>query len=126
MTFEVNKTGSETILDVFAGGATGFDPFAPVRDPQVNLYGMTAGSGDDICNPPYGCGIVFMLSPPATTTATELTCSPNPSTHEEAVTFTAVVAPAPPNGETVSFTRGKTVLGKGTLCGGTLPLQPGC
>jgi hypothetical protein len=53
----------------------------------------------------------------ATTTA--LTSSPNPSTYGEAVTFTAVVTPAPPDGETVSFMKGKKVLGTGTLSGGT-------
>jgi hypothetical protein len=35
------------------------------------------------------------------------------------VTFTAVVTPAPPDGEGVSFMKGKTVLGTGTLSGGS-------
>ncbi len=54
-------------------------------------------------------------------TTTTLTSSLNPSTYGEAVTFTAVVTPAPPDGETVSFMKekGKTVLGTGTLSGGT-------
>jgi hypothetical protein len=54
-------------------------------------------------------------------TTTTLTSSPNPSTHGEAVTFTAVVTSslgAPPNGETVTFKKGTTVLGTGTLSGG--------
>src|SRR5208282_794266 len=54
-----------------------------------------------------------------TKTATTLTSAPNPSTYGEAVTFTAVVTPAPPDGETVSFMKGKTVLGTGTLSEGT-------
>ncbi len=54
-----------------------------------------------------------------TKSTTTLTSSPNPSTYGEAVTFTAVVTPAPPDGETVSFMKGKTVLGTGTLSGGT-------
>ena len=54
-------------------------------------------------------------------TTTTLTSSPNPSTVGQAVTFTAVVtssAGAPPDGETVSFMNGKTVLGTGSLSGG--------
>jgi hypothetical protein len=39
------------------------------------------------------------------------------NTDGEAVTFTAVVTPAPPDGEAVSFMKGKTVLGTGTLSG---------
>jgi Bacterial Ig-like domain (group 3)/Beta-propeller repeat len=59
----------------------------------------------------------FVLA--ATTTA--LTSSPNPSTSGEAVTFTATVASsigAPADGESVSFMKGTTVLGTGTLSGG--------
>ena len=52
-------------------------------------------------------------------TTTTLSSSPNPSTYGLAVTFTAVVTPAPPDGETVSFMRGTTVLGTGTLSGGS-------
>ena len=41
--------------------------------------------------------------------------------YEQAVTFTAVVTSsigAPPDGETISFKKGTTVLGTGTLSGG--------
>jgi len=58
----------------------------------------------------------------AAVTATTLTSSPNPSHYGEPVTFTAVVTSAlgpPPDGETLSFMKGKTVLGTGTLSGGT-------
>ncbi len=55
----------------------------------------------------------------STKTATTLTSSLNPSIYGEAVTFTAVITPAPPDGETVSFLMGGTVLGTGTLSGGT-------
>jgi hypothetical protein len=57
-----------------------------------------------------------------TVTTTTLGSSPNPSTKGQAVTFTAVVKAGtvfPPDGETVSFVKGKTVLGTGTLRGGT-------
>jgi hypothetical protein len=55
-------------------------------------------------------------------TTTTLSSSPNPSTYGVAVTFTSVVgssAGTPPDGETVSFIKGKTVLGTGTLSGGS-------
>jgi len=56
------------------------------------------------------------------TTITTLTSSPNPSTYEQAVTFTAVVTSslgALPDGETVTFMEGSTVLGTGALSGGS-------
>jgi len=58
---------------------------------------------------------LYLLNP---RTQTALTSSPNPSTHGQAVTFTAVVTSylgVPPDGETVSFMRGTTVLGSGSL-----------
>jgi hypothetical protein len=54
-------------------------------------------------------------------TTTALSSSPNPSTYGQAVTFAAVVTSnngAPPDGETVTFLRGKTVLGTSALSGG--------
>jgi hypothetical protein len=61
-------------------------------------------------------------------TTTTITSSPNPSTYGQAVTFTATVKPTrnglvpPPDGETVSFKQGTTVIGTGTLSGGTATL----
>jgi Big-like domain-containing protein/beta-propeller repeat-containing protein len=60
----------------------------------------------------------FVLA--ATTTA--LSSSPNASTYGQAVTFTATVTSsigAPRDGETVTFKKGTTVLGTGTLSGGS-------
>jgi len=54
-----------------------------------------------------------------TKTTTTIASSLNPSTFGQAVIFTAVVSPAPPDGETVAFMKGKNVLGTGTLSGGT-------
>ncbi|MGA9307262.1 MAG: Ig-like domain repeat protein, partial [Candidatus Sulfotelmatobacter sp.] len=59
------------------------------------------------------------LSGALTRTTTTLSSSPNPSVYGESVTFTAVVSPAPPDGETVTFLQGKTTLGTGTLSAGT-------
>ena len=58
---------------------------------------------------------LYLLNP---RTQTALTSSPNPSTHGQTVTFTAVVTSylaMPPDGETVSFMKGTTVLGTGSL-----------
>jgi probable HAF family extracellular repeat protein len=58
---------------------------------------------------------LYLLNP---RTQTVLTSSPNPSTQGQAVTFTAVVTSylgVPPDGETVSFMKGTTVLGTGSL-----------
>src|SRR5208283_5334834 len=52
-------------------------------------------------------------------TTTSISSSMTTSTYGQAVTFTAVVSPAPPNEETVEFLRGKNLLGTGTLSGGT-------
>jgi len=56
-------------------------------------------------------------------TTTTVSSSQNPSTYGQPVTFTAVVTSvigAPPDGETVTFVKGGgTVLGTGTLSGGT-------
>ncbi len=56
------------------------------------------------------------------TTTTTLTSSPNPSTYGQSVIFTATVTSsigAPPDGDTVTFEQGTTVLGTGTLSGGS-------
>jgi uncharacterized repeat protein (TIGR03803 family) len=83
-----------------------------ILDSAGNLYGTTALGGTS------NSGVVFEVTPP-TVTATTLTSSPNPSTYGQVVTFTAVVTPAPPDGETISLMKGKTVLGTGSLSGGS-------
>jgi hypothetical protein len=60
------------------------------------------------------------------TTTTTLTSSPNPSAYGQAVTFTAAVTSSigsPPDGETITFKQGATVLGTGTLSGGAATLS---
>jgi uncharacterized repeat protein (TIGR03803 family) len=94
-------------------GPNGTNPYGiPALDSAGNLYGTTALGGTS------NSGVVFEVTPAVATAAT-LTSSPNPSTYGQPVTFTAVVTPAPPNGETISFKKGKTVLGTGSLSGGT-------
>jgi hypothetical protein len=108
-------TGSykEKLLWSFNGpdGATPVDSL--ILDSAGNLYGTTQ----------YGFeGTVFEITGVVNPTATTLTSSPNPSTYGEAVTFVAVVTDntaTPPDGETVTFKKGTTVLGTGTLSGGS-------
>ncbi|HTR22772.1 MAG TPA: Ig-like domain repeat protein [Terriglobales bacterium] len=64
------------------------------------------------------CFMVQDKASALTKTTTTLTPSQNPSVYAQPVTFTAVVAPAPLDGETVTFLQGKTSLGTGTLSGG--------
>jgi uncharacterized repeat protein (TIGR03803 family) len=116
--FQVNAEGKETILYAFSSTTPGAGnhPSAPLAiNSQGDLYGVSYGGKKKF-------GTVFdLLVPPAVTTTT-LTSSPNPSTYGEAVIFTAGVSSgsgAPPDGETVSFMKDKTVLGTGTLIGGT-------
>lgn len=81
---------------------------------SINTAGAITGGYTDVDDVYHG-----FLVPVLTATTSTLTSSPNPSTLGEAVTFTATVTPAPPDGETVSFMKGKVVLGTGTLSGGS-------
>jgi uncharacterized repeat protein (TIGR03803 family) len=55
--FKVSKTGTETVLYSFTGGADGQYPYAPlVRDAAGNLYGTTQYGGTS------NLGVVFKLS----------------------------------------------------------------
>ena len=65
--YRLNKNGKETVLYNFTGGPDGAYPYATlVRDSAGNLYGTTWEGGDLTCNNPngpYGCGVVFKLTP---------------------------------------------------------------
>lgn len=61
---------TETVIYSFQGGADGIEPFdGLIFDKSGNLYGTTLGGGTGACPtgvvPGPGCGIVFELSPPA-------------------------------------------------------------
>jgi uncharacterized repeat protein (TIGR03803 family) len=125
--FELVAPGyTEKVLWTFDGTDGALPVGGVIQEATGNLYGTTSGGGPSLSccpgnqyNPGYG--VVFeMTGLPAPTTNT-LTSSLNPSTHGQAVTFTAVVTSIynpPPDGETVSFMKGKTLLGTGTLSGG--------
>ncbi len=56
--FRVSKTGKETVLYSFTGGADGGNPMARVlRDPKGNLFGTTYYGGA------FNAGVVFKLDP---------------------------------------------------------------
>jgi uncharacterized repeat protein (TIGR03803 family) len=115
--FAVDTDGFEGVLHSFGGKAgDGAYPDAGLAlDAHENLYGTTREGGAS------GYGTVFKLTP---ATKTTLTSSPNPSVYGQVVTFTAAVVSnmglgVPPDGEIVSFMRGTTVLGTGSLSGGS-------
>jgi uncharacterized repeat protein (TIGR03803 family) len=63
--FKVNaSTGAETVLYSFTGTSDGGFPTAGViLDSSGNIYGTASLGGDLSCNPSYGCGTVFKLTP---------------------------------------------------------------
>jgi len=127
----VGGSGYEWTLLLPFMGTDGGNPADTLILDGGNLYGTTYGGGTSgYCPGAGGCGVAFELNPSARATTTVLTSSPNPSIRGEAVTFTAVVTPAPPDGETVTFEHGSKVLGTGSLSGGsaaftTSALHPG-
>jgi uncharacterized repeat protein (TIGR03803 family) len=64
--FKLDKTGNETVLYSFTGGADGASPVAGlVRDAAGNLYGTAyfGGDGGSFCSGVGGCGVVFKIAP---------------------------------------------------------------
>jgi hypothetical protein len=117
------QNGSTTLAEkaLSAGTAT----FTTKKLP-LGLNVVTANYPGD---PNYG----FSTSAPVNqyvlegTTTTALTSSPNPSLYRQAVTFAAIVTSSlgapPPDGETVTFMKDTTVVGTGTLSGGSASLS---
>jgi uncharacterized repeat protein (TIGR03803 family) len=63
--FEVEETGTETVLHSFGGPADGSSPYGGlIWDALDNLYGTTQQGGNSSqCASVYGCGTVFELTP---------------------------------------------------------------
>jgi uncharacterized repeat protein (TIGR03803 family) len=62
--FKLDAGGSETVLHNFTGKADGAFPEAGLAmDLSGNLYGTTVSGGDLNCEPSYGCGVVFKITP---------------------------------------------------------------
>jgi hypothetical protein len=115
------KSGS-TVLDteaLVAGSAS----FSTTKLPMGNndITAVYAGDADN-----NGSNSPAMVQVVLRGTTTTLTSSLNPSTFGQAVLFTATVSSnlgAPPNGETVIFKQGTTVLGTGLLSSGSASLS---
>jgi len=62
--FKLDAAGGETVLHSFSGGADGGIPVAGlVIDKAGSLYGTSSSGGDLNCEPSYGCGVVFKITP---------------------------------------------------------------
>jgi uncharacterized repeat protein (TIGR03803 family) len=63
--FQLDPSGTLTVLYSFTDGSDGGDPTAGlIADTAGNLYGTTLeGGATGSCNRPYGCGTVFQLTP---------------------------------------------------------------
>jgi len=126
---KLNPTGSVLVCSTYLGGSGPDTGYGIAVDSSGNAYvvGQTASTNFPTKNPlqPANAGYVdafvtkIDLRPVATIT---LSSSLNPSTYGQIVTFVSTVTSsvgAPPNGETISFMKGKTVLGTGSLSGGS-------
>jgi hypothetical protein len=115
-----NAIAADSLGNAYVTGQT-----ASAKFPITGLLQGTYGGG-------FYDGFVSKLAPLAWTTTT-ISSSPNPSTYGQAVTFTASTTSsdgAPPDGDSVSFYKGTTVVGTGTFSGGeatftTSNLEPG-
>jgi uncharacterized repeat protein (TIGR03803 family) len=119
--FELAVSGTtykEKILWSF-NETDGYYPIASLLLDDGDLYGTTELGGASVGASNCNCGAAFELSLSSTATTTTLSSSPNPSTSGETVTFTAVVTPAPPDGENVNFMEGSTLLGTDPLSAGS-------
>jgi hypothetical protein len=130
---KINPSGSALVSSTYLGGSS-YDQGASIAvDSAGNAYvtgstgssdfPVTPGAFQTVCNGGSGCGDAFVAKIHLLdATTTTLSTAPNPSSYGQAVTFTAVVTSgdgAPSDGETVTFMKGKTVLGTGALRGGS-------
>jgi hypothetical protein len=130
---KLNSSGSALVYSTYLGGSGGDQGYGIAVDSAGNAYvtGWTSSTNFPTKNPlqptngGYNDAFVAKLDMRAVTT-TALTSSPNPSAYGQVVIFTAKVTSsigAPPDGEIVTFKQGATVLGTGTLSGGTATLS---
>jgi hypothetical protein len=122
-------SGTPTGTVTFLNGATVLAKEALNGNGAASFSTSKLPLGSNIITAVYGGDSNFDSSNAApvnqlvlTATTTTLSSSLNPSIYGQAVTFTAVLTStlgAPPDGETVSFMKGKIVLGTGTLRSGS-------
>jgi hypothetical protein len=125
---KLNSSGSVLLCSTYLGGTKSDEGRAIAVDSGGNAYitGSTDSTNFPTKNPlqpTYGGSgdAVVTKIDTRVVPATTLSSSPNPSTYGQAVTFTAAVTSnigAPPDGETVKFMKGTTVLRTVALSGG--------
>ena len=133
---KLNPAGSAFVYSTYLGGSN-YDQGSGIAVDSAGkayLTGVTCSTDFPITPGAFqtnygggGCdtGDAFVTKtgmPAETLTTTTLSSSPNPSIYEQAVTFTAVVTSssgAPPDGETVTFMEGTTILETRALSGGS-------
>jgi uncharacterized repeat protein (TIGR03803 family) len=85
--FEITPSGTLTTLYSFcsqSGCTDGEQPSAGlVQAANGNFYGITYYGGGVNCNPPYGCGTVFQVTPSGTLTTLHRFCSQSDCTDGE-------------------------------------------
>jgi hypothetical protein len=126
----INPSGSALVYSTYLGGSHDDGAHGIALDNAGNAYvtgwtgspnfPTTSGAFQPFYNGEYDAFVSKLYILPGTTTT--LTSSPNRSAYGEAVTFAAAVSSglgSPPDGETISFMKGTTILGTGTLSGGT-------
>jgi hypothetical protein len=135
-----STTTTEAVIGVLLGNGNGtFQPVVTFRAGGYDSGGVAVGDlngdrlPDVIAANPCGIacsfyvsgtssvGVLLNNSTPRTATNATLTSSLNPSFIGQAVTFAAAItsnAGSPPNGETITFYKGSTVLGTAPLSGG--------
>ena len=86
------------------------------------VTGTAIGPGVTASIAVQGAQVNLVIGTP-TTTSLALAAGRNPSTYGDALTFRATVSPAPPDGETVTFSDGATLLGAGLTSGGAATLS---
>lgn len=137
---KLNPAGSALVYSTYLGGSEFEGGVGIAVDSADNAYvnggtdstnfPVTPGAFQTVCGgSPTDClflgdGFVAKIYIAAVTTIS-LSSSPNPSSYGQAVTFTAAVTSgegAPPDGEPASFMKGATLLGTGTLSGGSASL----
>jgi hypothetical protein len=110
--------GNITTFDAPGAGTAGTSLLPGTIAVSINAAADIAGTYADASGAFHG----FVLTPVTAATTTTLVSWPNPSAYGQEVTFAADVASsdgAPPDGQPVSFMEGTTVLGTGTLSGGS-------
>jgi uncharacterized repeat protein (TIGR03803 family) len=118
----VNNTRyTEQIFQIFDGTDGNGSGNTVILDSLDNIYGMSNSGGAN------GAGEIFEISSPVTPTTSSVSSNyppPGSAPANQAITFTAVVSPAPPPGETVTF-EDSTLDGSAVTLLGTGTLSPG-